>query len=187
MSPVRGRPQARLAFLPRGRNTQMAKARDRQRGDVAAGAWLWTLPHATCPSPGSADTQASGVGWDDRQLAWAPLLLGPGSSVLVGLWGAHRDGTGQSHAGWVPPTQVPSSQRPRPWATLARPGTAQPRPPHAHPVQMPRHSTWAACHSQTCRPASQVGWAAQPCFWPLCPGGPGAVGPCPPTTKPTAG
>lgn len=188
MSPVRGRPQARLAFLPRGRSTQMAKARDRQRGDVAAGAWLWTLPHATRPSPGSADTQASGVGWDDRQLAWAPLLLGPGSSVLVGLLG------GPSGWDWTVTCRLgashPSSQQPE--ATpLGDPGPARhstaPPPPHAHPVQMPQHSTRAACHSQTCRPASQVGWAAQPCFWPLCPGGPGAVGPCPPTTKPTAG
>lgn len=156
-------------------------------GDVAAGAWPWTLPHAMRPALAPLTLKASGVGWGGRQLACAPLLLGPGSSVLVGLWGAHRDGTGQSHAGWVPPTQIPSSQRPHPWATLAQPGTAQPNPCHPHPAQMPRHSTRAACHSQTCRPASQVGWTAQPCFWPLCPGGPGAVGPCPLTTKPAAG
>lgn len=102
-----------------------------------------------------------------------PSSWGPEVQSWWGSGGAPRDGTGQSHAGWVPPTRVPSSPRPRPWATLApaRHSTAPPLP-----VQMPRHSTRAACHSQTCRPASQVGWAAQPCFWPLCPGGPGAVG-----------
>ena len=54
--PVRGRPQARLVFLPWGRSTQVAKARDDRWGDVAAGAWPWTLPHAMRPSPGSAHT-----------------------------------------------------------------------------------------------------------------------------------
>lgn len=111
-----------------------------------------------------------------------PSSRGPEAQSWWGSGGAPRDGIGQSHAGWVPPTRVPSSPRPRPWATLApaRHSTALPLP-----VQMPRHSTRAACHSQTCRPASQVGWAAQPCFWPLCPGGPGAVGSrSPPKTKP---
>jgi hypothetical protein len=140
MSPVRGRPQARLAFLPRGRSTQMAKARDRQRGDVAAGAWLWTLPHAMRPSPGSADTQASGVGWDDRQLAWAPLLLGPGSSVLVGLLG------GPSGWDWTVTCRLgashPSSQQPE--ATpLGDPGPARhsTAPPPLTPTPCRCHST----------------------------------------------
>ena len=129
--------------------------------------------------------EASGAGRGGRQLVVPPSSWGPEAQSWWGFGGAPRDGTGQSHAGWVPPTRVPSSQRPRPWATLAPARHSTAPPP---PVQMPRRSTRAACCSQTCRPASQVGWAAQPCFWPLCPGGPGAVGSrCPPKPSPAAG
>lgn len=42
---------------------------------------------------------------------------------------AGRMGLGSYMQAGCPPTQVPSSQRPGPWATLAQPGTAQPATP----------------------------------------------------------
>ena len=48
-SPVRGRPQAWLAFLPWGRSTQMAKARDQQMG--RRGRRRLALDSASCNAP----------------------------------------------------------------------------------------------------------------------------------------
>lgn len=90
-----------------------------------------------------------------------PFSWGPEAQSWLGFWGAHRDGTGQSHAGWVPPTQVPSSQRPRPWATLARPGTAQPRPP-SRPPRADATAQHTGSLPQSDMPPCLSGWVGSP-------------------------
>lgn len=184
MSPVRGRPQARLAFLPRGRSTQMAKARDRQRGDEPQAPGSDAVS-CNAPSPGSAGHSSFGVGWDDRSAGLGPLL-GPGSSVLVGLGGPIGMGLDSHMQAGCLPTQVPSSQRPRPWADSGPPGTAHPAP---------LTPTLCRCHSTAHGQPATVRHAALPLRLGGQPShasgpsvlGPGAVGPRPRQPSPQLG
>lgn len=61
MSPVRGRPQARLAFLTGTEHTD-GKARDRQRERRGRRRLALDCLMQARPSPGSAVHSASGVG-----------------------------------------------------------------------------------------------------------------------------
>lgn len=102
--------------------------------------------------------KASGAGWGGRQLACAPLLLRPRSSVLVGLWG------GPSGWDWTVTCRLgashPSSQQPEatPLGDLG-PGQAQ------HSPAAPRANATAQ-HTgslpQSDMPPCLSGWVGSP-------------------------
>lgn len=126
--------------------------------------------------------KASGAGWGGRQLACAPLLLRPRSSVLVGLWG------GPSGWDWTVTCRLgashPSSQQPEatPLGDLG-PGQAQ------HSPAAPRANATAQ-HTgslpQSDMPPCLSGWVGSPAMLlaPLSWWARGSGIPLPPKTKP---